>query len=36
MEKSAKEISAELAKQSGWNRKDIYRMINRKEDERDA
>ncbi len=28
-EKSAKEISAELAEQSGWNKKDIYRLINR-------
>lgn len=27
-EKSAKEISAELAKQSGWNKKEIYTMIN--------
>jgi 16S rRNA (cytidine1402-2'-O)-methyltransferase len=26
-EKSAKEISAELAKQSGWNKKEIYTMI---------
>ena len=26
-EKSAKEISVELAKESGWNKKDIYRMI---------
>ena len=30
-DKSAKEISAELAEQSGWNKKDIYRLINRKE-----
>jgi len=30
-EKSAKEISAELAEQSGWNKKDIYRLINHKE-----
>jgi 16S rRNA (cytidine1402-2'-O)-methyltransferase len=29
--KSAKEISAELAEQSGWNKKDIYRLINQKE-----
>ena len=29
--KSAKEISAELAAQSGWNKKDVYRLINRKE-----
>ena len=29
-EKSAKEISTELAEQSGWNKKDIYRLINRK------
>src|SRR5215211_4422549 len=27
-EKSAKEISAELAKQSGWNKKEIYTLIN--------
>jgi len=27
-EKSAKEISAELAEVSGWNRKDIYSLIN--------
>jgi 16S rRNA (cytidine1402-2'-O)-methyltransferase len=30
-EKSAKEISAELAKQSGWNKKEVYRLINREE-----
>ncbi len=28
-EKSAKEISVELAEQSGWNKKDVYRLINR-------
>lgn len=28
-EKSAKEISVELAKRSGWNKKEIYRLINR-------
>jgi 16S rRNA (cytidine1402-2'-O)-methyltransferase len=28
-EKSAKEISAALAEQSGWNKKEIYRLINR-------
>jgi len=28
--KSAKEISAELAEQSGWNKRDIYRLINQK------
>jgi 16S rRNA (cytidine1402-2'-O)-methyltransferase len=28
-EKSAKEISAELAKQSGWSKKEVYRLINR-------
>ena len=27
-EKSAKEISAALAKQSGWNKKEIYTLIN--------
>ena len=30
-EKSAKEISAELAKQSGWNKKEVYRLINQKD-----
>lgn len=30
-EKSAKEISAELAEQSGWKKKDVYRLINHKE-----
>jgi len=30
-EKSAKEISVELAEQSGWNKKEVYRLINRKE-----
>jgi len=29
-EKSAKEISVELAKQSGWNKKEIYTLINQK------
>jgi 16S rRNA (cytidine1402-2'-O)-methyltransferase len=29
-EKSAKEISAELAQQSGWNKKEVYALINRK------
>ena len=29
-EKSAKEISADLAKQSGWNKKEVYRLINQK------
>jgi 16S rRNA (cytidine1402-2'-O)-methyltransferase len=29
-EKSAKEISAELAEQSGWNKKEVYSLINRK------
>jgi len=27
-EKSAKDISTELAKQSGWNKKEIYRLVN--------
>jgi 16S rRNA C1402 (ribose-2'-O) methylase RsmI len=27
-EKSAKDISAELARQSGWNKKEIYTLIN--------
>jgi 16S rRNA (cytidine1402-2'-O)-methyltransferase len=27
-EKSAKEISAELVKPSGWNKRDIYSLIN--------
>jgi 16S rRNA (cytidine1402-2'-O)-methyltransferase len=30
-EKSAKEISADLAKQSGWNKKEVYRLINQKD-----
>ena len=30
-EKSAKEISAQLAEQSGWNKKDVYRLINHTE-----
>jgi len=30
-EKSAKEISVELAEPSGWNKKEVYRLINRKE-----
>jgi 16S rRNA (cytidine1402-2'-O)-methyltransferase len=30
-EKSAKEISVELSKQSGWNKKEIYRLINQRE-----
>jgi 16S rRNA (cytidine1402-2'-O)-methyltransferase len=30
-EKSAKEISVDLAKQSGWNKKEIYRLINLRE-----
>ena len=29
-EKSAKEISVELAEQSGWNKKEIYRLINQR------
>jgi 16S rRNA C1402 (ribose-2'-O) methylase RsmI len=27
-EKSAKEISAELAEQSGWSKKEIYQLVN--------
>ena len=34
-EKSAKEISAELAERSGWNKKDIYRLINQMGGERE-
>lgn len=30
-EKSAKEISVELAAQSGWSKKEVYRLINHKE-----
>ena len=30
-EKSAKEISIELAKQSGWNKREVYRLINQKD-----
>jgi len=29
-ERSAKDISKELAKQSGWNKKEIYRLVNQK------
>ncbi len=29
-ERSAKEISVELAEQSGWNKKEIYTLINQK------
>lgn len=29
-EKSAKDISVELAEQSGWNKKEVYSLINRK------
>jgi len=29
-ERSAKEMSVELAEKSGWNKKEIYRLINRK------
>ena len=28
--KSAKEISAELAGQSGWNKKEVYALVNQK------
>jgi 16S rRNA C1402 (ribose-2'-O) methylase RsmI len=28
-EKSAKDISAELAIKSGWNKKDVYRLVNK-------
>ena len=27
-DKSAKEISAELAEKSGWNKKEVYALIN--------
>src|SRR5687768_5690521 len=30
-EKSAKEVSADLAEQSGWNKKEVYRLINQKD-----
>jgi len=30
-EKSAKEISIELAKQSGWNKREVYRLIIQKD-----
>jgi 16S rRNA (cytidine1402-2'-O)-methyltransferase len=30
-EKSAKEISIELAKQSGWTKKEVYRLINQQD-----
>ena len=29
-EKSAKAISAELSERSGWNKKDVYRLVNQK------
>ena len=29
-EKSAKEISVEIAEKSGWNKKEVYRLINQK------
>jgi len=29
-DKSAREISAQLAEQSGWNKKDVYRLINQR------
>ena len=29
-QKSAKKISTELAEQSGWNKKDVYRLINQR------
>jgi 16S rRNA (cytidine1402-2'-O)-methyltransferase len=29
-DKSAKEISAELSERSGWNKKDVYRLVNQK------
>ena len=29
-EKSAKELSAELSERSGWNKKDVYRLVNQK------
>jgi 16S rRNA (cytidine1402-2'-O)-methyltransferase len=35
-EKSAKEISAELAKESGWNKREVYRLINREEHDRES
>jgi hypothetical protein len=28
-EKSAKDISVELAEQSGWNKKEIYQLVNK-------
>ena len=31
---SAKEISTELAKQSGWNKKDVYRLVNQNGEKR--
>jgi len=30
-EKSAKEISVKLAVESGWSKKEVYRLINRAE-----
>lgn len=35
-DKSAKEISAELSERSGWNKKDVYRLVTQKGSEHDS
>lgn len=35
-DKSAKEISVELAKQSGWSKKDVYRLVSQKGSNHDS
>jgi len=35
-DKSAKDISAELAGQSGWNKKDVYRLVNQEGSKHDS
>ncbi len=34
--KSAREISAELSERSGWNKKDVYRLVNQKGSKHDS
>lgn len=35
-DKSARDVSAELAERSGWNKKDVYRLVNRKGSKHDS
>ena len=35
-EKSAKQISAELSERSGWNKKDVYRLVSQNDTSRGA